>query len=174
MGLLVTHSLHGTKAKLRLAVAKSVSYTHLDVYKRQVVSPVLMQCCTREVLPSEWPQTAKASLNSCKNCLSSFTSPLERLSEDLFNSSLSLSSNLDISEVLTLHCIIPATQATGVNLPRSVLLCKATAWSKIFATLIGTFPVSSGFTKLLAISMPGVLTTWGSNREHLSLIHIYS
>ena len=44
-----------------------------------------MRCCTREVLPSDCPRTAKQSSNSCKNCLSSFTSPLERSLEDHFN-----------------------------------------------------------------------------------------
>lgn len=47
-----------------------------------------------------------------------------------------------------------------------VLLCKVTALSKIFATLILTFPFSSGFIKLLMNSMAGVLTTWRTNIEH--------
>ena len=75
-----------------------VSYTHLDVYKRQ------MRCCTREVLPSDCPRTPKQSLNSCKNCPSSFTSPLERSLEDLFNNSWSSSGNLELSEALDLRC----------------------------------------------------------------------
>ena len=58
----------------------------------------------------------------------------------------------------------------GDILPRCLLLCKVTAWSNIFATLIGTFLVLSGFTKLLAINMPGVLSTWSSNIEHWLLL----
>ena len=40
------------------------------------------------------------------------------------------------------------------------------------SALIGTFPVSSGFTKLLLIHMPGVLTTWNSKSIGCPLVSI--
>ena len=99
------------------------------------------------------PEPQKHLLNSYENCVNSSTSALERLPEDLFNSSTS-SDNFKVSEALGLYGIITTTQATGEILPRCVFLCNMTAWYSIFVTLIGTFPVLSGFTKLLALVYP--------------------
>ena len=59
------------------------------------------------------------------------TSKLPEETEELFNNSCSSFGNLELSEALHVRCVIPATQATGVNLPRSVLLCKVIALSLI-------------------------------------------
>ena len=42
---------------------------HLRVcWRVDVVSPVTMPCCPREIHRSDWSRNAKASLNSCKIC----------------------------------------------------------------------------------------------------------
>ena len=56
--------------------------------------------------------------------------------------------------------ILKCVKSWILILPMCVMRCKVTDYSTIFATLVDKFPVASGFTNFLTISMTDMVTAW--------------